>query len=149
MRSSFVRVGSLTLLILLAACGEDEAGAAKLKRLDAGISRDSMLTLLGTGVLTASGSDTVRVDHGFRKSRYFIDGKFYEVYYVRDEPGDVEEPVRQKVETPIVIGPEGTVLGWGWKFYVEEGMNTLRLPTPLKEELPLSNALQPDSAKAK
>jgi len=133
------------LALGLAACGSDEAGAERLSELEVGISRDSMFTLIGTGVLSARGADTARVDRGFRRSRYVVAGKTYEVYFVRDEPGDVTEPVLQAKETPIVIGPDGTVLGWGWRFYVEEGMEKLSLPTPIKERVIPSETSPPRS----
>ena len=133
------------LALGLAACGSDEAGAERLSELEVGISRDSMFTLIGTGVLSARGADTARVDRGFRRSRYVVAGQTYEVYFVRDEPGDVTEPVLQAKETPIVIGPDGTVLGWGWRFYVEEGMEKLSLPTPIKERVIPSETSRPPS----
>jgi hypothetical protein len=133
MRFSFVRLVPVALVATLVACGSPEAGAERLEKLTVGITGDSVITLLGEGALTASGADTSRVDHGHRKSRYFVEGKVYTVIYARDEPGDVSEPVRQQVETPIVLSPSNIVLGWGWKYYVEEAMGTLKLPTPLKE----------------
>ena len=133
MRFPFVRLVPAALVASLVACGSPEAGAERLEKLTVGITGDSVFTLLGEGTLTASGADSIRVDRGHRKSRYFIEGKVYTVIYARDEPGDVSEPVRQQVETPIVLSPDNTVLGWGWKYYVEEAMGTLKLPTPLKE----------------
>jgi hypothetical protein len=127
------------LLIALAACGDREAGADKLEDLTAGMSTDSLYASLGAGPLTATGADTVRVRNGWRLSRYFVEGKLYEVIYVRDIPGDVTEPVEQQRETPIVVAQDGKVLGWGWRFYVEEGINRLHLPTPLSEKVPASN----------
>jgi hypothetical protein len=133
MRFPFVRLVPAALVATLVACGTPEAGAERLKELTVGITRDSAITLLGEGTLAAAQADTIRVDHGHRRSRYLIQGKFYTVLYVRDEPGDVNEPVTQSLETPIVFGPDNTVLGWGWKFYVDEAMATYGLPTPLRK----------------
>jgi hypothetical protein len=133
MRSSFVRLVPVSLLLALAACATPEAGAERLKQLTVGITHDSLITLLGEGTLTATDANTVRLDHGHRRMRYLVEGKVYEVLYVRDVPGDVTEPVLQAVETPIVLSSDQKVLGWGWKFYVEEAMGTLKLPTPLHE----------------
>ena len=118
---------------VLAACGTPEAGAERLEQLTEGISRDSLFRILGEGPLSASYADTMRVERGFRRSRYLVDGTMYDVIYVRDEPGDVSEAVEQSRETPIVLGKDGTVMGWGWKYYVETGIEKLRLPTPLVE----------------
>lgn len=91
------------------------------------------MTILGDGLLTATGSDTVRLVRGHRRMRYLIDGKTFEVIYARDEPGSVTEPVAQAIETPVVLSSDQKVLGWGWKFYVEEAMGIYKLPTPLRE----------------
>jgi len=93
------------------------------------MSRADTMAQLGTGPIVASGADTVRVVNGFRDMQYLIAGKRFEVIYARDEPGDVKEPVKQAVETPVVI-VDDKVLGWGWKFYVE-AMKKYQLPTPL------------------
>jgi hypothetical protein len=71
------------------------------------------------------------VRHGYRLSRYFTGGQFYTVLYVRDIPGNVKELVEQKRETPVVIDGGNKVVGWGWRFYVEEAIPKLGLPTPL------------------
>ena len=121
-------------LTTLGACSDrKEVGADVLKGVEAGFPRDSLLLVMGKGPLTAHYADTLRIDHGFRLSKYYVDGVFFEVMYFREAPGDVAEPVRQEKETPVVL-QGGKVLGWGWKFYVEEGIGKLGLPTPLKEE---------------
>jgi len=146
MKSYLVRSIAVLSLTGLAACGEKAAGSAKLDALAEGISRDSTLVLLGTGVLSASGADTVRVVNGHRSMRYFVNGKNFEVLYARDEPGNVSEPVQQQVETPIVL-LDAKVLGWGWKYYVE-AMKEYGLPTPLKEVLNQAST-GPDTAAKK
>ena len=134
MRSYFIRTASALLVaVSLTACGADEAGAEKLELLSVGISSDSLFKLLPTGPVSAEGADTVRVRHGYRMSRYLVGGQTYAVLYVRDEPGNVVELVEQKRETPIIIDGSGKVIGWGWKFYVEEGIKKIGLPTPLIE----------------
>jgi hypothetical protein len=129
----------------MTACGSSEAGAERLEKLSEGIPRDSMFLLIGEGPLTASGADTMRVDHGFRLTRHLVDGRMYDVVYVRDIPGDVSERVLQENETPIVMA-DGKVIGWGWKFYVETGIQKLRLPTPLVEDVPPTPAAAPAPA---
>jgi hypothetical protein len=126
----------LTIGALLAACGSDEVAADKLDDVIAGMPKDSVLARLGPGPLTAAGADTVRVERGFRQMRYFINGTQYQVLYARELAGDVSEPVRQETETPIVFDQDGRVLGWGWRYYVEEAIAKLALPTPLVDTLP-------------
>ena len=125
----------LGAFLLLAACGSDETGADKLEDVHAGMPKDSLLMIMGKGPLTAQFADAARLDNGFRVMRYLIDAKMYEVLYYREKPGNVAEPVQQDSETPVVMA-DGKVLGWGWEFYVEEGMGKLKLPTPLREALP-------------
>ena len=139
MRFPFVRLVPAALVATLVACGTPEAGAERLKELTVGITRDSAMTLLGEGTLTAAQADTIRVDHGHRRSRYLIQGKFYTVLYVRDEPGDVNEPVTQSLETrqsaarvglrfrygfeEHELSPEVTAdVGMGWRVF-ELGQN--------------------------
>jgi hypothetical protein len=122
-------------LVFLAACGGDkEVGADRLEPIEAGVAKDSLFKVMGKGPLTAMYADTLRVVNGFRYDKYLINGQYYEVLYFREQPGNVSEPVEQFVETPIVL-KDDKVLGWGWKFYVEEGMENLKLPTPLKEKV--------------
>lgn len=93
------------------------------------MSRAEVLSAIGDGPLSASGGDTVRVVQGFRRMKYFMAGKSFEVIYVRDQPGDVRELVVQKVETPMVLGDD-KLLGWGWKYYVG-AMKEFGLPSPI------------------
>ena len=115
----------------MAACGADEAGAEKLELLSVGMSADSLFTVLPPGPISGVGADTARVRDGYRLSRYFLNGQTYTVVYVRDIPGSVTELVEQKRETPIVLNGNNEVVGWGWKFYVDEGIKKIGLPTPL------------------
>ncbi len=132
MRAFFVRAGfAIAAAVTLAACGADEAGAEKLELLSVGMSADSLFTVLPPGPITGEGADSARVRDGYRLSRYFLNGQTYTVVYVRDIPGSVKELVEQKRETPIVLDGNNKVVGWGWEFYVEEGIKKIGLPTPL------------------
>lgn len=134
--------------VSFAACGSDEVGAERLKPVHAGMPKDSLMTIMGMGPLTAQYADTMRLDHGFRVDKYLIDGKVYEVLYYREQPGNVAEPVVQQIETPVVL-TGSKVLGWGWKFYVKEGIEKLRLPTPLREQAPPSSGASANAGGAK
>lgn len=131
MKPLFVITAAILALAGLAACGTDEAGQARLKGLTEGMSMSDALEQMGQGPLTTSLSDTVRVVNGFRRMRYFINGATYDVLYARDLPGDVKEPLLQANETPVVFR-EGKLLGWGWRYYVDEAIAKLQLPTPLR-----------------
>jgi hypothetical protein len=115
-----------------AACGDDQVGSDVLGSVEAGLPKDSLLALMGTGPLSAQFADTMRLERGYRISKYLMDGKLYEVLYFREKPGNVRDPVEQALETPVLLA-DGKVLGWGWEYYVEEGMGKLKLPTPLRE----------------
>ncbi len=128
-----VRTIAFFILASAVACGTSEVGSSTLKDLDVGMTRTEVLTKIGTGPLTAVGSDSARLVNGFRHMRFFNAGKNFEVIYFRDEPGSVSDPVEQKLETPIVLADD-KVLGTGWQFYVD-AMKTYGLPTPLLEKV--------------
>ena len=132
MKATFVRLAvAVVLLAPASACLSDyeEVGADKLEAVHEGMPKDSVMGIMGTGPLTASYADTLRVERGFRRSVYFIDGKNYEVLYYRELQGNVAEAVEQVKETPVVL-VDGKVLGWGWAFYVE-AMEKYKFPSPL------------------
>lgn len=128
-----VRSFAALAIVTAAACGSDEVGKSKLTDLEVGMTRSAAIAKMGTGPLTATGADTVRIDHGFRRMKYLIGGKIYEVLYYREAIGNVSEPVEQALETPVLLADD-KVLGWGWEFYVG-AMKTYNLPTPLVEKL--------------
>jgi hypothetical protein len=116
---------------MLAACSDrnaNDVGADKLEPIAEGTPRDSVLLVMGEGPLTAQYSDTMRLEHGFRRENYVIDGKLYEVLYYRELQGNVAEQVQQAKETPVVL-QNGKVLGWGWKYYLG-AIEELKLPNP-------------------
>jgi hypothetical protein len=113
--------------LLLTACGADEVGAKKLKPIKEGMAQDSIYAFMGTGPLTATfAADSARLDHGFRRSIYIVDGKTIHVIYYREQPGNVAENLYQDTETPIVVVNK-KVEGWGWKAY-KKAMKEYNLP---------------------
>ncbi len=144
-----VRTVAVVALVVSAACGDSEVGSSKLKSLKVGDSREAVIELIGTGPLTASGADTSRLEHGFRRMTYFANGRQFEVIYFREAAGAVTDPVEQALETPVVLA-DNKVLGTGWKYYVS-AMKEFNLPTPLVEKLPAkavdsSNVVTMDTA---
>jgi hypothetical protein len=131
MKRSFFRSSALLagLLVWVSACNDrHDVGEKLLKPVHEGMPKDSLSLIMGKGPLTALYADTLRVENGFRRSVYFIDGAMFEVLYYREEAGDVSEPVLLDVETPIVV-VDNKVLGWGWDYYMEAAQQ-YKLPTP-------------------
>jgi hypothetical protein len=79
----------------LAACGDDQVGSDVLGSVEAGLPKDSLLAMMGTGPLTGQFADTLRLERGFRISKYVMDGKLYEVVYYREKPGNVRDAKRR------------------------------------------------------
>ncbi|MCA0377013.1 MAG: hypothetical protein LCH84_15285 [Gemmatimonadetes bacterium] len=134
MRSYVVRAVPLllaaTLAASLTACGADEAASARLKNVEPGMTREALLAEMGTGPLIGEGADSARVVNGFRRMRYLVDGKQYEVIYARDDAGKVSEALSATLETPVVLDGD-KVVGKGWAYYTKTAMTQLRLPNPL------------------
>lgn len=101
---------------------------------------------MGQGPLTATYSDTMRLVSGYRRMRYLLNGADFQVIYSREIVGDVKEPVLQAKETPLVFRND-TLLGWGWRYFVDEGMAKFQLPTPLRAIDTMTTPLIPDTTK--
>jgi hypothetical protein len=146
MKTRFVRYAAIASALFLGACLNDtkEVGADKLEVVHEGMPKDSVMQIMGTGPLTGLYADTLRLEKGFRRSLYIVDGKNYEVLYYRELQGNVAEPVQQAKETPIVLA-NGKVLGWGWRYYVD-AMGELKLPSPI--EAPRAAETAPAAAPA-
>ena len=147
MKAAFVRLSLVASITAIAACsGSDEPGSARLNNLKEGMTLTQALDAMGKGPLTATYSDTMRLLNGYRRMRYLMNGADFNVVYSRDIPGDVKEPVLQAKETPIVFRND-TLLGWGWRYFVDEGMGKFQLPTPLRAIDTMTTPLLSDSAK--
>lgn len=144
MQASFVRRGSLILLAVAAftvsACGDREVGASRLNKTHAGMPRDSVLEIIGTGMVAATGADTMRVVSGHHRQMFFINGNNVEVIWVRETAASVNDPLTKDVATPVVFA-DNKLAGWGWKYYADGGAKlglkdpiysnpTGNLPTP-------------------
>lgn len=122
------RFAILGAAAFLTACGGGDLGAARLKAVEDGTSRDEVLTIMGTGPITATGNDTMRVVNGFRRSSYLVNGSQYEILFYRETPGNVSEEVVRDVEVPVVL-KDGAAIGWGWRYFDAE-RGVLGLPDP-------------------
>ncbi|MDB4916729.1 MAG: hypothetical protein JWM95_4373 [Gemmatimonadetes bacterium] len=111
---SFVGKRSFALLALsgmafLSACKDK-----RIKAVDNGITRDSLLTVIGKG---APGMDSI--PNVYRSDRYLIDGKNYEIFFFSGSGkhlfGDVKDTIPWKDLTPIAM-IDKTVAGKDWPY---------------------------------
>jgi hypothetical protein len=124
MRPAFVRtrrasalLAATATLTLLAACGADDVGAAKLNALKHGSPRSEVLTVLGTGSTKPfQPTDSLRIVSGYRVARYLSDGLTHEIIWYREIAGTTEDSITRTTDTPVVIVND-TLAGWGWGFY--------------------------------
>ncbi|MES2177899.1 MAG: hypothetical protein V4550_08515 [Gemmatimonadota bacterium] len=100
---------ALTGLVALGACKDK-----RIRNVDAGITRDSLLTVIGKG---APGIDSV--PNVYRSDRYLIDGKMYEVFFFSGtgrhlKPQD-KDTLPWKDLTPIAM-IDRVVVGKDWVY---------------------------------
>lgn len=123
MQSPLVRRSTLALLVtaslFLAACDRD-LGASRLKKTHTGMPRDSVMAILGTGPISATGGDSARITQGHHRQIFFINGNNVEVVWYRETPGSVNDSLTKEITTPVVFTGD-TLAGWGWKYYADGG----------------------------
>jgi len=111
---SFVGRRSLVLLALSGAAFLGGCKDKRVKAVDAGITRDSLLTVIGAG---SRGSDSL--PNVYRSDRYLIDGKTYEIFYFSGTSkhlyGDIKDTLPWKELTPIVM-VDRVVVGKDWPY---------------------------------
>jgi hypothetical protein len=116
---------------LLAACGDSapEIGEATLKQVANGISADSVYRIIGTGPLQPmTASDSMQVENGFRRSRYFVNGANYDVIWYREAPARIDSAINVSEVSPILL-KDDAVQGWGWKYF-DKAAAEFGLPNP-------------------
>ena len=104
--------------LALAACGD-----AKLKRLELGISRDSMLTVLAQGAPAGDSLPFI-----YTHNAYLVDGKVFDIYFYDAENRKRQETpgVSDKEVIPIVV-VDGVVRGMGWR-YADDLQKQYKIP---------------------
>ena len=112
---------SVIALAAVAGCGD-----ARVKKLDEGIPRDSVLAILrdGQGVV---GADSL--PHVYEVAAYLVNSRRYEVFYYTkgDEVAGADSLPPSKL-TPIVLQND-TVSGWGWAHW-DSVAKTIKLTLP-------------------
>jgi hypothetical protein len=116
MKSCSVRRFSpgLTALVastLIVGCQDKRVG-----QLDTGIGRDSVLQILTEG---ATRSATDSIPNVYKRSRYLMDGKEYEILYFTPKnvrSGATKDSIPMRELTPVVLSGD-KLIGRGWAFW--------------------------------
>ena len=102
-------LASLSGAVLLGACKDK-----RIEKVDAGITRDSLLTVIGKG---SPGVDSI--PNVYRTERYLIDGKNYEIFFFSGSGkhlfGAIKDTLPWKELTPIAM-VDRVVVGKDWPF---------------------------------
>lgn len=115
MNQFFVRrrpivLAALTAATVLTAC-EDK----RVKQLDTGITRDSAMTVIGQDLKPGAAPDSF--PNVYKRARYLINGKNYEVlYFVSNDEKQGKDSVKTKNLTPLVFR-ENKLIGRGWSYW--------------------------------
>jgi hypothetical protein len=113
-------LAAVSCATLLVACKDK-----RVQAVDAGITRDSLLTVIGKG---SRGNDSM--PNVYRADRYLIDGKTYEVFYFSGTSkhlfGDIKDTLPWKELTPIVM-VDRVVVGKDWA-YLDSISNAHKIP---------------------
>ena len=105
-RRRVIAVASFTAVLGLAAC-EDK----RVKELNAGITRDSAVTVLAQQI-KGGGSDAF--PNVYKRAHYLINGKQYEVlYFSPNNEKEGKDSVRAKKLTPLVF-VDNQLIAKGW-----------------------------------
>ena len=108
-RESRAHLASLPLavagLVLLAACGD-----SRLRNLEVGIGKDSLIKLLGEG---APAGDSL--PNLYKHEQYFVDGKMFDIYMydAKNRKAWLDPLVTDEELTPLVV-VDGKLAGTGW-----------------------------------
>jgi hypothetical protein len=109
-RRAVLRCALVSAGVLTAACGD-----SRISQLDAGISRDSTIKILGVG---APADDSL--PNFYRHETFLTDSKFFDIYLYdpKNRKFWTDPLVTDKELTPIVV-IDSTLEGWGWGYMDE------------------------------
>ncbi len=106
-------VVALLGVVALGACGD-----SRLKKLSAGISKDSVAVVMKT-------------DSPHTAASYLTGGRLWEIqFYTRNEVA-LTDSVDWREMSPVVFA-DGKVTGWGWNYWDKQSTN-LQIPMPAKK----------------
>jgi hypothetical protein len=114
MKSYSVRRSSLGLAAVLSSVLMVACQDKRVSKLDTGIGRDSVLQILTEG---ATRTATETIPNVYKRSRYLMGGKEYEVLYFTPKnvrPG--KDTIPMKDLTPVVLQAD-RLIGRGWAFW--------------------------------
>ena len=129
MKSWIVRRSSLWLGLVLASTVVVACEDKRVKELDTGIGRDSVLSILTSG---GQKSATDSMPNIYKRSRYLMDGKEYEILYFTSRsftPGKDSIPLKET--TPVVL-VDNKLVGRGWAFW--DSVSTAHKMPPQKRD---------------
>lgn len=139
--SRWLGAAALVTTLMLAACGPSDVGADKLKAIPKAARREAVLAGMGTGPLSpVTPAEQPRIVNGFRHQMYITNGKTYEIFWFRTEPGTVSDPILKERETPVVM-EDDTLAGWGWKFFSPYAAK-VPLPDPTQDKARLDSIVK-------
>ena len=120
-RLSRLSAAALGAVVLLSACTDK-----RVKAVDTGITRDSLLTVIGKN---APGVDSL--PNVYQRERYLIDGKNYEIMFFSPSGkhayvGVQKDTIPWKDLTPIAM-IDNKVVGKGWE-YLDSLSSANRIP---------------------
>ena len=128
------RFWGCSALLTLAACAPSERLAQdKVAALRAGMPRDSVLAILGTGSLVPlQPSDSLRLLNGFRQEQFYANGGLYQIIWYRDTPGALNAPISRRTDTPVLL-EEDEVVATGWAEF-DRATARLNVPNPYRRQ---------------
>ena len=116
MKSCSVRRLSPGVAALLASTVIVACQDKRVNQLDTGIGRDSVLQILTEG---ATRSATDSIPNVYKRSRYLMDGKEYEILYFTPKnvrSGATKDSIPMRELTPVVLSDD-KLIGRGWAFW--------------------------------
>lgn len=106
-RRAIALVGAAASLALLSACSD-----ANIRKLNAGIPRDSVLKILALGSTSTDSTPNV-----YREERYLNDGHFITMLmYSNTGKKEGEQTIPDEELIPVVL-VDDTLTGWGWEHH--------------------------------
>ena len=129
MKSWIVRRSSLALALVLASTALVACQDKRVKELDTGIGRDSVLSILTSG---SQKSATDTMPNIYKRQRFLMGGKEYEVLYFTAKnftPGKDSIPLKET--TPVIL-VDNKLIGRGWAFW--DSVSTANKLPPQKRD---------------